>query len=339
MALGWRPAIGMGLGALRHRLFGTRVPLNVMLAVTDRCTNRCAYCRIPELGRPDPPLEKLLDLIRQMHRAGAWRIGLWGGEPLIRNDIAQIVGAAKEQGMYVTLDTNAALIDKRMDAVTMCDHVIVAYDGDKQAHEANRCAGSHVQALHALETLPSKVDTWTITVLTKNNLDQVDHILDLAEQLGFFCTFQVVHHNTVLGAPVDDFMPDQHALRETIGHLIDRLENGARIASSRAYLEYLRAWPDFREPKRTRPVGDLDCLAGDLFCNVDVDGKMYPCSLLVGTIQAPNAFDLGFAPAFARLDRNGCAACNASCYVEYNHLFALRPAVIQSWLATTRKRK
>lgn len=337
MGINWRQKIGMGIGALRHRMFGTRIPLNVMLSITDRCNNRCAYCRIPELQRSDPPLEVLQKLIKQMRQAGCWRVGLWGGEPLIRDDIEQIVATAKELGIYVTIDTNGALVDKRMNALNMCDHVVVAYDGDEKSHDTNRCPGSHRQALHALEVLPGKVDTWTITVLTKHNLDQVDHILDLAAQMGFACTFQVVHHNEVLGVPVSEFMPDAHRLRDTIGHLIARKREGAPIASSLAYLEYLRAWPDFCRPQIDHVVGDLPCLAGELYCNVDLNGSVYPCSLLVATIESPNAFELGFSEAFRRLDRHGCEACNASCYVEYNHLFALEPAVIWSWLAAMRK--
>jgi MoaA/NifB/PqqE/SkfB family radical SAM enzyme len=338
MAIPWRAKFGMGLGALRHRLLETRLPLNVMLAVTDHCNNRCAYCRIPELARTDPPLEVLIKLIRQMRAAGTWRLGIWGGEPLMRPDIAQIVGAAKELGMYVTMDTNGTLVEKRRDAVLACDHIVVAYDGMQQGHDSNRCPGSHKDALAALEMLAGKVDLWTITVLTKHNLEQVDHILDLAEKIGFACTFQVVHHNSVMGAPVEDFVPDPQRLREVIGHIIDRKQAGSPVASSRAYLEYLRAWPDYRHPQRTEPVGELACLAGELYCNVDVDGGVYPCSLQIGLQEAPNAFELGFADAFGALRRHDCEACNASCYVEYNHLFALDPAVVWAWTSAMRKK-
>ncbi|MDP8225122.1 MAG: radical SAM protein [Candidatus Lernaella stagnicola] len=338
MAIPLRAKIGMGVGALRHRLFGACAPLNVMLAVTDHCNNRCAYCRIPELARPDPPLEKLQDLIRQMRRAGTWRLGIWGGEPLIRNDIGEIVATAKSLGMYVTIDTNGAFVDRHLDTLQNCDHVVVAYDGRRQAHQNNRCVGSHEAAVHALETLAGRVDLWTITVLTKYNLGEVDHILDLAERVGFACTFQVVHHNSVLGAPISDFLPDTKELRDVLGQIIARKEAGAPVANSVAYLEYLRAWPDFHHPQSPDPVGDLACLAGELYCNVDVDGSVYPCSLLIGLQEAPNAFELGFRRAFDGLQRHNCEACNASCYVEYNHLFALDPAVIWAWTKAMRKR-
>jgi len=339
VAIPWQAKWGMGWGALRRRLFGARVPLNVMLAVTDRCTNRCAYCRIPERARPDPPLAQLLQLIDDMHRAGTRRLGIWGGEPLVRDDLGRIIDAAKRHHLYVTLDTNGALVEKRLPELLRADHIVVAYDGLPEAHDANRCRGSHEKARRALEILAPRMDTWTITVLTKHNLGSIDHILDLAEELGFACTFQVVHHNSLLGAPVEDFLPDQRALRTAIGHIIERREAGARIASSREYLEYLRAWPDFRSPQREHPVGGLECLAGQLFANVDVDGAVYPCSLLVGAPGAPNAFDMGFARAFAALSAPACQACNASCYVEYNHLFALDPAVIRAWTRAMRKKR
>ena len=46
---------------------------------------------------------RLFDEIAAM---GTIRIGLWGGEPLIRDDIGDILEYGKKKGFYITMDTN-----------------------------------------------------------------------------------------------------------------------------------------------------------------------------------------------------------------------------------------
>ena len=35
----------MATAAVANKVLGTRVPLNLMLALTDRCTGACRYCQ------------------------------------------------------------------------------------------------------------------------------------------------------------------------------------------------------------------------------------------------------------------------------------------------------
>ncbi len=116
----------MGSGVLGHKFFGLARPLNVMLAVTDRCNSRCRYCNIPGRGHPDETTEQLLKLIDEIAAAGAVRLGLWGGEPLLRDDIGELVDHAKSRGLYVTMDTNGLLWPERAAELRALDHVIFA---------------------------------------------------------------------------------------------------------------------------------------------------------------------------------------------------------------------
>ena len=70
---------------------------NLRLSVTDRCNLRCAYC-MPEddyvwLPREDvlhfEEISTLVDLFLQL---GVDRLRLTGGEPLLRRDLAALVG-------------------------------------------------------------------------------------------------------------------------------------------------------------------------------------------------------------------------------------------------------
>jgi MoaA/NifB/PqqE/SkfB family radical SAM enzyme len=150
----------------------------------------------------------------------------------------------------------------------------------------------------------------------------VDWLLNAAGRMGFRASFQVLHHNEKLGRG-DGLRPDDPELRDTIRLLIARKKEGKPIASSLRYLELLLDWPDFAAPRSERRGRRPRCQAGRLYCNVDVDGRLYPCSLFVDEVDAPSARERGFAAAFRAMPAVPCQACAAACFTEYNLLYGL----------------
>jgi MoaA/NifB/PqqE/SkfB family radical SAM enzyme len=322
----------MGWGALRANVANVRSPLNVMLSVTNRCTSNCIYCNIPNRGQRELTTKEILGLIDQLIEAGAQRLGLWGGEPLIREDIGQIIDYAKSKGLFVTIDSNGYLAEEQSRCLKNLDHFILALDGPEEMHDRNRGTGSFQKAMKAIRFLKGKVPTWTITVLTKHNLESIEFILEIAKNFGFLATFQVLHHNEILGKNPESFLPTEESYRIAIKKLICKKKAGAPIVSSLSYLEHLLNWPDYKKPMLSYSVDNLRCWAGQLYCNVDTEGSVYPCSLLVGKIKALNYLDVGFKKAFDYIQEVPCRACNASCFTEYNYLYSLNLGVTFGWL-------
>ena len=327
----------MGFGIMRARALNRRAPLNVMLSVTNRCASSCAYCSIPSRQQKELTTEQVFALIDQSVRMGAGRLGLWGGEPLLRDDIGLIIDHAKARGLFVTMDSNGHFLDGKLPLLKNLDHFILALDGPQEMHDRHRGPGSFQKTMRAAALLKGRIPTWTITVLTKHNLEGVDFILETAGRHGFLATFQVLHHNDILGRGMDSLAPSGNAYREAIGTLIRKKKAGAPVASSFAYLEHLLRWPDYAKPMLPDPIDGLRCRAGQLFCNVDTDGAVYPCSLLVGKTKALNFLDAGFKKAFDRARREPCRACNASCYTEYNYLYSLRLGTVMEWIRAMHK--
>jgi len=87
------------------------------IAVTDRCNLRCVYC-MPERGvdfvRHDRLLRtnEILRVIRVASKLGVSKVRYTGGEPLVRNDILELVeGAVRTKGIRtVHLTTNGMLL-------------------------------------------------------------------------------------------------------------------------------------------------------------------------------------------------------------------------------------
>ncbi len=94
--------------------------LNLRISVTQRCNYHCAYChREGEVQRANVSAEKmtLQEIVRIAKIAvelGIARIKLTGGEPLMRNDIRQVVaGIAAIPGLKdLSLTTNGLLLAK-----------------------------------------------------------------------------------------------------------------------------------------------------------------------------------------------------------------------------------
>ena len=90
----------------------------VRIAVTSRCNLRCSYCMSEvheDHSQSDSVLGKqeLLAIIEVLVSLGITKIRFTGGEPLLRNDIVELVREAKHAGIRtVTLTTNGLLLDR-----------------------------------------------------------------------------------------------------------------------------------------------------------------------------------------------------------------------------------
>ena len=89
------------------------------ISVTDRCNLRCTYCMPPEgvrLFRHEDMLtfEEIVEVARAGVAMGITKIRLTGGEPLVRRNIAGLVGmlAAIEGIGDLAMTTNGTLLDE-----------------------------------------------------------------------------------------------------------------------------------------------------------------------------------------------------------------------------------
>lgn len=86
------------------------------MELTERCNNKCIHCYInrPEKDRDALERELSTDQIRSLLNEaaalGCLMVRFTGGEPLLRNDFAQIYRFARQCGLKVRLLTNATLI-------------------------------------------------------------------------------------------------------------------------------------------------------------------------------------------------------------------------------------
>ncbi|HKJ23351.1 MAG TPA: radical SAM protein, partial [Myxococcota bacterium] len=89
-------------------------PLNLIAELTYRCPLRCAYCSNPldwASVRDGLDADAWGRVMREAAALGAIHVGLTGGEPSVRADLAEIVGHAAGAGLYAHLVTAGAPIE------------------------------------------------------------------------------------------------------------------------------------------------------------------------------------------------------------------------------------
>jgi SynChlorMet cassette radical SAM/SPASM protein ScmE len=133
----------------------------VEIAVTARCNARCLYCYHfdnPNVRYEDLPTAEWLAFFAELGRLGVQDVTLAGGEPLMREDIVELVDGVVAAGLRFTVLSNGALLTDELAAhlagTGRCDGVQISVDGSRaEVHDAARGEGSFEGAVRALRIL------------------------------------------------------------------------------------------------------------------------------------------------------------------------------------------
>jgi radical SAM protein with 4Fe4S-binding SPASM domain len=86
-------------------------PETVHLAITARCNLTCPGCYVPHFATgPELGTAELRALIDQWARMGVFQLAVGGGEPLLHQDLFDVLAYARERGIVPNLTTNGTLL-------------------------------------------------------------------------------------------------------------------------------------------------------------------------------------------------------------------------------------
>ena len=167
-------------------------PYTLVAELTYRCPLRCVYCSNPvQLERFGRELDTATwrRVLREAEALGVVQLHLTGGEPLLRDDLEELVEEARARQLYSNLITSGIgleearlqrLRDRGLDAVQISFQDV---DLATATRIAGRDAFADKQAAVAITRrlgLPLTVNV----VIHRENIDRVEAIIALAEQLG-----------------------------------------------------------------------------------------------------------------------------------------------------------
>ena len=307
-------------------IFNKRTPLVVSWNLTFRCNQRCKYCRSWEIQDQELNTSEILNMIDSLRSMGTAWISFSGGEPLLREDLGEIIRYAKTRNIYISVNSNGSLVPGRIEELKAADIIQLSLDGPADIHDYIRGRGSFGMTLKAIKVCQTNgLSVRLQCTLSKYNLSSVDYVIDFASKFNLTVLFQPTTRMLAWSKKPNPISPPVKEYQKTIRKLIKRKKEGAPIFNSFTGLNHLYNWPS---------PAKMHCRAGILTCNIEPNGLILACadvqkSYLSNTRKIIDSVKYRFRllqPIY------GCSQCWCASLVELNLIFSLHPEAIFNFL-------
>jgi len=166
-------------------------PLWLLAELTFRCPLQCPYCSNPvEIAKYQDELDTAdwIRVLREARKMGAAQLGLSGGEPLVRNDLEEIIAEARQLGYYSNLITSGVGMDEQRVAAFKeagLDHIQISFQASDE--ELNNYLGGTDSFQHKIEMarIVKKYEYPMVLniVIHRQNIDQMEDIINMTVEL------------------------------------------------------------------------------------------------------------------------------------------------------------
>jgi len=249
-----------------------RVPHSTYLAVTDQCPCMCAHCSYAGRNGRSMTTTEMLSTIAQIKELGTATLGLTGGEPLLRNDLEELISAAVPEMACIVFTTGHGLSVQRARQLSSAGAICVTIGlehADEATHDRVRAhRGSFAEAETAAKSCcEAGVYLAISTVGTREKLasGELERLYVLAERWGA-CEFRIltpVATGAWTGCGSVMLTPQELRAMADFHREHNRYDAGPAVASF-AYLESDELF---------------GCGAGFHHLYIDACGKVCPCDL------------------------------------------------------------
>ncbi len=325
--------LAIGAKILTARLGGEARPFFVQYSLLNGCNASCVYCNSPYREDPQLSTAEHRRILSEFARLGTVRIKFLGGEPLLRNDIGELIAEVRRLGMRSAMVTNGFLIPEKMEMVRQLDELVISLDGNEEAHDRQRGRGTWRRVMRAVEACAAEeLDFFLTAVVTRESAGDVDWLLETARRFGVMVNFQIPQFNEEMyGKDARAWMPSPEAIRAILVKIIAAKEAGAPVLFTARSYRHTHGWVDFSQERVERPGELSPCTAGRYFLQMEPNGDIYPCVLHVGTFQPKNAARDGVETAWRHAQRHSCFDCYNTWLNENRAIFDLRPEVLSNF--------
>ncbi|MGQ9455273.1 MAG: radical SAM protein [Armatimonadota bacterium] len=277
-------------------------PLMVVWNLTWRCNLRCKHCyedagtlRTAQ-GRPELTLEQKLNAVDQIADSFIPTLSFSGGEPLMAPNFWEVARAARERGLYLSLNTNGTLIADDV-AARLVDlgfaYVGISLDSPtSEFHDEFRgVPGAWQRTINAIKRLAgTSVSVVLSFTVTRYNYQLLPQVFALAGDLG---VDKVMVYNFIPTGrghlSVDlDLTPKQR--EEVLRMMYDYSASGGSVCSTAPQLGRMcceQGHPEYvplahTGPGRAQNLAILahiigGCGVGRAYLALQPDGRITPC--------------------------------------------------------------
>ncbi len=251
-------------------------PLWMLAELTYRCPLHCVFCSNPvDYARHDTEMDTTTwkRVLGEARALGAVQLGFSGGEPLLRDDLEDLVAHARQLGFYTNLITSGVgLTRERAKALRSAglDHIQLSFqDSTRELNDFITSTRTFDLKAKVAEIIKSLGYPMVLNcVMHRYNLPHVGRIIDMAERMG--ADYLELANTQYYGWA----WLNRNALMPTVDELRDA---EAIVMAHRARLEgrmkVLWVSPDYAD------ASPKPCMAGwgAVFMVVAPDGTALPC--------------------------------------------------------------
>jgi MoaA/NifB/PqqE/SkfB family radical SAM enzyme len=311
--------------AIAARSLAPGKPHHAQWLITRQCNYRCRGCNVwkeqDERELSTEEIKKGLDILKDL---GIVELVLSGGDPLLRDDIGEIIEHACKLFVTTVYD-NGSMAAKKIDCLRNVDFVAISIDSLDEAKNdyIKAVPGAWKRATEAVETLHKEGVKVSVTpTISQKNLYEIVDITNHFTGKGIPVWYCLYTYDTSvdakqlfrIGKANDEFViTDKQAMINLCNQLIEMKKKNKKILMTDKLLETLRSL--YQEDKRT-----WKCQALNHFLVVDHLGRIAGCH---SHNFAGSVFDLPEkwnSKEFKELRKtyHECTQCNYLCYVFYS---------------------
>lgn len=277
------------------------IPITVIWDLTSKCNLKCIHCF--NADRYTSPLYKTKNelttkeaklAIDKFKEGGVKHLHLLGGEPLIREDIIEILTYAKKKKLVISINTNGLLLNEYFCKSLLdigVEQVVVSMDGaTPQTNDLIRGKGTYNKIIKNIKLLKkmnekygNKMNIGIAYTLLKQNLNETPSMLDLAASLKvdvidimeLYISGRAKEEEAKLRYSQEERIKVLEKVAEKI-----RRENYSFLVqmdiplSLVKYLNWRYSIDIFFHPR------NMGCQAGEKMWYMQADGRILPCGMV-----------------------------------------------------------
>ncbi len=276
--VGSRPMLRLMIAAIKGRIFRYPFPVAMTFAVTYRCQCNCVHCSAGKHLRKDKKeltTAEAKKLIIDSQNLGISILAFTGGEPLLREDIFDLISYVDKKKVVPIMFTNGQyLTDENVDKLAKAGlySLFVSIDSPlSEEHDRLRqTPGLFEAAVAGIKKIKSKgifVGLSSYATRTATEKGMYRKLYKFAEKLGV--------HNVILfdGVPTGNMLKDTSEMltmeqRDEIREFSSKIFNQGKIPplSSQSWQNSIEGY-----------LGGIGCLAGNIQYYISAYGDVAPC--------------------------------------------------------------
>ena len=317
------------LSMLKSRLF-THRPFYLAHAITYACNSRCKTCtywQMSNKNQNDLSTGEVYELLDQAYDFGMRGYYLFGGEPLVRRDIEDVVEYARRKGFLTTMNTNGSLLEGKAESLgENLDFVFVSLDYFDDYDDFIRGRrGQFEEVVRGIRKIREvgRTRVTLVTTISRLNFDAIKPMAEFAQKLGVRISYNAVEPTVQSSfeegrtdSPVEEYGLSSEQLKTFYGTLLRLKSEGYPLMETSYVLKH------YVEEKA------FICHFPKIFVYVSPDKKIFNCTY-------DHTYDLkkgSFEDYFnSRLYRNyvkraeKCNICVRTCVRMYSYAYGLKP--------------